>query len=53
MLLFPWLRNSLFKASLLYSGGFMWNNLPQQLKSIANKHTFKTALKKHLFNDIT
>ena len=29
----------------------MWNNLPQRLKSIANKHTVKTALKKHLLND--
>ena len=27
--------------------------LPQWLKSVANKHTFKTALKKHLLNDIT
>ena len=53
MLSFPRPRNNLFKASLLYSGGTMWNNLPQRLKSIANKHTFKTALKKHLLNDIT
>ena len=53
MLSFPRPRNTLFKASLLYSGGTMWNNLPQRLKSIANKHTFKTALKKHLLNDIT
>ena len=53
MLSFPRPRNNLFKASLLYLGGTMWNNLPQRLKSIANKHTFKTALKKHLLNDIT
>ena len=53
MLSFPRPRNNLFKASLLYSGGTMWNNLPQRLKSIANKHTFKTALKKHFLNDIT
>ena len=53
MLSFPQLRNNLFKTSLLYSGGTMWNNFPQWLKSIANKQTFKTALKKHLLNDIT
>ena len=53
MLSFPRPRNNLLKAGLLYSGGAMWNNLPQRLKSIANKHTFKTALKKHLLNDIT
>ena len=50
---FPRPRNNLFKASLLYSGGTMWNNFPQRLKSIVNKHTFKTALTKHLLNDIT
>ena len=48
MLSFPRPRNNLFKANLLYSGDTMWNNLPQRLKSIANKHTFKTALKTHL-----
>ena len=52
MLSFPQPRNKLFKTSLLNSGGTMWNNL-QQLKFVANKHTFKTALKKHLLNDFT
>ena len=53
MLSFPRPRNNLFKTSLLYSGGTVWNNLLQRLKSIANKHAFKTSLKKHLLNYIT
>ena len=50
MLSFPHPMNNLLKTSLLYSGGVVWSNLPQRLKSIANKHTLKTALQEHRLN---
>ena len=45
-------KNNLFKTSLTYSGGTLWNNLPQSLKSIPTKNTFKRAVKKHLFDHL-
>ena len=49
VLAFPRPRNNLFKSSLLYSGGTLWNSLPAALKKIRNKNNFKSKLKSFLF----
>ena len=41
-------RSNLFKASFMYSGGSLWNNLSKEFTSIRNKNTFKKKLKAHL-----
>ena len=49
---FPRPRNNLYKSSLLYSGGTIWNNLPPVLKSAPSKQSFKKALKKYLMEKL-
>lgn len=48
MLNFPRPKNNMFKSSLLFSGGSLWNSLPSFLKSIKGKAAFKLSMKKHL-----
>ena len=50
ILVFPRPRNNLYKSSLLYSGGTLWNSLPATLKNIKTKSHFKSRLKCYLFN---
>ena len=47
-LVFPRPRIDLFKNSLQYSGGSLWNSLPKQLKEISSEKRFKKAIKDHL-----
>ena len=42
-------NNNMFKSSLAYSGGSVWNNLPHSIKSISKKNIFKKVIKKHIF----
>ena len=45
-------RNNIYKSSFLYSGGNLWNNLPEALKIIKNKSTFKKRLKTLLIDGL-
>ena len=44
----PLPRLDLFKCSLTYSGGTLWNSLPTRLKEIKNYESFKKAYFKYL-----
>ena len=41
-------RIDLFKSSLSYAGGTLWNSLPAEIKSSINLSAFKNKLLKHL-----
>ena len=45
VLSFPRPRNNMYKSSLMYSGCTLWNCLPLNIKSIASKNAFKSAIK--------
>eukprot|EP00745_Piridium_sociabile_P005256 TRINITY_DN13198_c1_g1_i9.p1 TRINITY_DN13198_c1_g1~~TRINITY_DN13198_c1_g1_i9.p1 ORF type:complete len:100 (-),score=11.41 TRINITY_DN13198_c1_g1_i9:139-438(-) len=47
---FPRPRNNMYKSSLTYSGGTLWNGLPDILKLCTSKQTFKKALKQYLMD---
>ena len=46
----PLPRIDLFKSSLMYSGGFLWNNLPSTLKNQSNRNVFKKIYHGHLMS---
>ena len=52
LLSFPRPKNNIFKSSLLYSGGDLWNKLPPSLKSIKTKSNFKKKFKSFLFSKL-
>ena len=45
-------RIDLFKTSLSYSGGTLWNTLSPYIKESRSLNTFKQRYKIHLFNDL-
>ena len=48
----PLPRIDLFKSSLSYSGGTLWNNLPKGLTEIKNYKTFKKNFHTYLMNTL-
>ena len=44
-LILPLPRIDLYKGSLSYSGTYIWNKLPQELKNITSENSFKNKLK--------
>jgi hypothetical protein len=51
-LIIPIPKLDLFKCSLIYSGGNLWNNLPTSIKNLTNYTAFKRTFKKHLMDKI-
>ena len=45
-------RIDLYKTSLSYSGGYLWNSLPKPLTQMKTITSFKTEYKKMLFKKI-
>lgn len=45
-------RIDLFKTSLLYSGGTLWNSLPNSVKSKSSSDSFKLQLRSYLFGKL-
>jgi len=45
-------KTSLGAKSIKFKASQMWNNLPTQLRKIANHHTFKKSLKHYLINKL-
>jgi len=45
-------KTSLGAKSIKFKASQMWNNLPTQLRKIANHHTFKKTLKHYLINKL-
>lgn len=45
-------RIDLFKTSLIYSGGSLWNSLPNILKSKSSSEAFRTHFKTYLFQKL-
>ena len=41
-------RLDLFKCSLMYSGGNLWNNLPLSIKMLSDHKAFKKTFKQYL-----
>ncbi len=50
-LFIPKPRTDYMKRSFSYSGAFLWNSLPESLRSIDNFSHFKTGLKHYLNNN--
>ena len=48
----PLPRIDLFKSSLLYSGGFLWNNLPPSVKNQSSTEVFKNKYHKYLMGKV-
>ena len=48
----PFPRVDIFKTSFLYSGGTLWNNLPQHLKQIHSHTKFSNSLRKYLLEKV-
>ena len=48
----PLPRIDLFKTSLVYSGGSLWNSFPNNLKSKSNSEAFRIHLKTYLFEKL-
>ena len=46
-------RLDLFKFSLMYSGGNLWNNLPLSINILSDHKAFKTTFKQYLMEKIT
>ena len=46
----PDIRTTAFRNSTAINGIFLWNNLPESVKSISNNFGFKTVLSKLLLN---
>ena len=44
----PMVRNELYKKSFSYSGPYIWNNLPNSIRSVKTISAFKEKLKHHL-----
>ena len=49
-IIIPLPRLDLYKTSLAYSGGTLWNNLPISIKSTTSLLTFRKNFHKHLLN---
>ena len=52
-LVVPRPRLDLFKCSLMYSGGKLWNNLPLSIKKLSDHKAFKKTFKQYLMEKIT
>ena len=52
-LVVPRPRLDLFKCSLMYSGGNLWNNLPLSIKILSDQKAFKKSFKQYLMEKIT
>ena len=52
-LVVPRPRLDLFKCSLMYSGGNLWNNLPLSIKILSDHKAFKKTFKQYLMEKIT
>ena len=52
-LVVPRPRLDLFKCSLMYSGGTLWNNLPLSIKILSDHKAFKKTFKQYLMEKIT
>ena len=49
----PFFRTARGQQSIMYSASSMWNNLPNNIRSISNVITFKRTLKTYLYNNQT
>ena len=52
-LVVPRPRLDLFKCSLMYSGGNIWNNLPLSIKILSDNEAFKKTFKQYFMEKIT
>ena len=50
LLVIPFVRSDFASDAFSVSSPTLWNNLPQDVRSCANRSTFKSRLKSHLFS---